>query len=312
MSEVTPAPADAVAPSATTTPDAPKEAAAPPKPPRPEEELDAVLKKLGGLEVKANGKAHKVESVDKLLRYVQRGLPVESELERLAQQRAQLEPVAAILQQLQEGDEDAAEAALEKLLDSGKLDKVAEKRLRRLYEAEQKMAGMSPRERELAEALERERGEKTRLADERQKAEAQRRQQEEQLQVNAIKQHIGSTITKSLETMGLPPKLEPLAVEFMKPIIRASLNAGMPLDPAVLAEKVAPIFDELLSYRVKSLEGDALLKFLGEDTGGKVRKALLARLQGGGKAAAPEAAPAQDKASPQVAGPKGWDPRKLW
>ena len=46
------------------------------------------------------------------------------------------------------------EAALEKLLDSGKLDKVAEKRLKRLYEREQKMEGLSPRERELQAELE--------------------------------------------------------------------------------------------------------------------------------------------------------------
>lgn len=307
MSDAPTAPTDAApveAPAAEAAPPA-----APPKALTPQEELEAVLRKVGGLEVKANGKTHKVDSADKLLRYVQRGLPVASELERLAQQRAQLEPIAAIMQQLQAGDEDAAEAALEQLLDSGKLDKVAERRLRRMYEAEKRLEGLSPREREMAQELEREKGERQRLLEERQKLEQQRQAQEEETQVAAIKQHIGGAITKTLETMQLPPKLEPLAVEFMKPIIRAALQAGMPLDPAVLAERVSPIFDELLTYKARSLDGEALLKFLGDDAGTKVRKALLARLQGAPKAEAPKAAPA----APGGTGPAaGWDPRKMW
>jgi hypothetical protein len=223
----------------------------------------------------------------------------------LAQQRAKLEPVAALLQQLQGGDEDAAEAALEKLLDSGKLDKVAEKRLRRIYEREKSMEGLSERERSLSEQLERERGEKTRLAQEREAQEKQRAAAQEAQQVEAIQAHIGGAIEKSLEMMQLPPKLEALAVNFMKPIIRASLQAGMPLDPQVLAERVGPLFDEMLSYKARNLDGEQLLKFLGDDAGRKVRQALLARLPGQ-KAGAPK----ETKPAESAAGPK-WDPRRI-
>lgn len=302
------APADAtmmpVEGSASQAPQA--EAKAPPA--DPQAELEAVLKKLGGLEVKAGGKTHKVDSIEKLVRYAQRGLPVEQSLETLAKQRAELEPVAALLGQLRDGDEDAAEAALERLLDSGKLDKVAERRLRRLYEREQQMQGMSERERQLAQALEAERAEKGKLAKERE--DFQRRQQEEAeaQQVNAIKAHIGESITKSLELMGLPPKLEAVAVNLMKPIIRASIQAGMPLDPQVLADKVQPVFDELLAYRTKNAEGEALLKLFGDDLGRKYRKALLAKLESGNAPKA--AAPAKADAAP--ASPKGWDPRRTF
>lgn len=301
------APADAtMMPAEGSAPQAPQgEAKAPTA--DPQAELEAVLKKLGGLEVKAGGKTHKVDSIEKLVRYAQRGLPVEQSLEALARQRAELEPVAALLGQLRDGDEDAAEAALERLLDSGKLDKVAERRLRKLYEREQQMQGMSERERQLAQALEAERGEKAKLAKEREEFQRRQAEAQEAEQVNAIKAHIGESITKSLELMGLPPKLEAVAVNLMKPIIRASIQAGMPLDPQVLADKVSPLFDELLAYRTKNAEGEALLKLFGDDVGRKYRKALLAKLEAGN---APKAAPASAKADVASSGPKGWDPRR--
>jgi hypothetical protein len=184
---------------------------------------------------------------------------------------------------------------------------VAERRLRRIYEREQELEKLSPREREYASALEQERTQRQRLENEQKAARERQEQAQEQAQVESIKAHIGTNITKALENMGLPAKLEPLAVEFMKPVIRASLEAGMPLDPGVLAEKVGPLFDEMLSYKAKNLEGDALLKFLGDDVGRKVRKALLAQLKGGEKAAAK---PVEVREAPKSA--PAWDPRKMF
>jgi len=281
--------------------------ATPAAPPDPKAELGAMLKKLGGLKVKAAGKEHVIDSVEKLERYAQRGIPVDQSYEELAKVRAEVEPVKELFAKLRSGSEDEVEAALEQLLDRGVIDKVAERRLRRQYEREQQMEGLSERERALARALEQERNEKSRLAAEQKRlAEQQQRAQEEQ-QVQAIKGYIGDVITKSLETMGLPPKLEPLAGNFMKPIISAALRAGMPLDPAVLAEKVSPLFDEMLQYRTKSLEGEALLKFLGGgEVSKKFRAALLAQLSASKPGAGtpvetkPAAAPAREV----------WDPRK--
>lgn len=309
MSELTPA--AEVAPTPTVSPtqaQAEKPIEKPAAPVDPKAELEAVLKKLGGLEVKAGGKAHKVDSVEKLIRYAQRGLPVEQSMEQLARQRAQLEPVQQLLAQLQSGDDDAAEQALERLLDSGKLDKVAERRLRRIYEREESMKGLSPRERELSAQLEAERSEKMRLATERKQFEERQRAAQEQQQVAAVKEHISGAMTATLDKLGLPPKMEALAVEFMKPVIRATINAGMPLDPEVLADKIQPLFDEMLGYRVKNLEGESLLKFLGDDVGRKVRKALLAQLN---STPAPKTA-APEKPADSAAPGRGWDPRRMF
>lgn len=315
MSDTTAAPA---APAAPTT-NAPAEATLSPAdtgakpaaaPPSAQERLEAVLREVGGLEVKAGGKTHKVDSVEKLLRYAQRGLPVEQSLETLAKQRAELEPVAQVLSQLRDGDEDGAEAALERLLDSGKLDRIAERRLRRLYEREQQMSGMSERERTMAQQLETERAERMKLAKEREDFQRRQVEAQEAQQVDAIKTHIGENIAKSLELMGLPPRLEAVAVNLMKPIIAASIRAGVALDAQTLADRVQPVFDELLAYRTKNAEGEALLKLFGDDVGRKYRKALLAKLESGQAPKQTQGTSAKSEEGPTT--PKGWDPRRIF
>lgn len=272
----------------------------------PKLELEAMLKKMGGLEVMAGGKKHKVDSVEKLIRYAQRGLPVESSLEELSQRRAELEPMQQLLHQLQNGSEDEAESALEKLLDSGKLDKVAEKRLRRQYEREQQMEGLTPRERELKTALEQERESRTKLEKSRQEQTQKEAAAVEAQQVSSIKTHISGAITQTLEKLQLGDKLEPIAVEFMKPIIRASMNAGRPLDPAMLAERIQPMLDQLFELQTRNLEGEALLKRMGPEVGKRMRAALLAQLKGG---APSPAAKTEERASE----PKSiWDPRRMF
>ena len=303
MDDVAATPAAPTSPAVTPT-DAPKEITSAATV-DPRQELEALLKKMGGLEVTAGGKKHKVDSVEKLVRYAQRGLPVESSLEELSQRRAEMEPMAQLLRQLQTGTEDEAESALEKLLDSGKLDKVAEKRLRRQYEREQQMEGLSPREREMKAELESERGARTKMEKERQDQEKTQAAAVEAQQVTAIKTHISGVITKTLESLGLGDKLEPIAVEFMKPIIRASMNAGRALDPELLAEKIQPMLEQLFELQTKNLDGEALLKKMGGDFGKKYRAALRAQLQGGGeKPKAPDEKPA-------ATAPK-WDPRRMF
>lgn len=321
MSEVTAAPAEAVASAPETAPAAP--VAETPKPVDPRVELEAALKKAGGLKVKAGGKEHTIDSLDKALRLMQRGLPVEQSLEEVARAKSELAPMQALLEQLQSGDEDAAESALEKLLDSGKLDKVAERRLRRQFEREKSMEGLTPRERELAAALEQERAEKSKLTEERTRAQKQREEAIERQQVEAIQNHMAGVIDEAFKLLDLGDgRLDAMALNFMKPIIRASLNAGMPLDPQVLADKVGPMLESLhkrqlvaakskpylseaVQEALKEADDATLLKFFGSDIGKKYRRALLGQLNGGTQAQAP-------KTTEAPATPQKWDPRRLY
>lgn len=286
--------------SADTTPK-------PPAPPAdPKVELEALLKKTGGLEVKAGGKVHKLDSLEKLVRYAQRGIPVEQSLEEVAAARAEVEPVKALFAKLKSGNEDEAEAALEQLMDRGVIDKVAERRLRRQFEKEKSLEGLTPREREYAAQLEAERARAQKLEESQKAIEKQRAEALEQQQVRAAQEHVGGVIVSTLKALDLPDKLEPLALQFMKPMIAASLRAGMPLDPSLLAEKVRPVLDQLFEYQVKNLEGEALLKRFPAEVSSRFRKALLAQLNGSKPAAPVETKPSEPAKAPV------WDPRKMW
>lgn len=332
MSEITAAPAEALAPGGTDAPAAPPAETKPPeaKPVDPKAELEATLKKLGGLKVKAGGKEHTIDSMDKLLRYAQRGLPVEQSLEEIAKARAEIDPIKDLFLKMREGTEDEAEAALERLLDSGKLDKVAERRLRRQFEREKSMEGLSPRERELATQLEQERAQKTRLEEQQRQLHEQRQKAAEEQQVAAIRNHMAGAVSEALKLMDLgSEKLDAIAIEFMKPVIRASLNAGMSLDPAALAEKVGPLFEQMHRYQLKTAkqkpylseavqealanaDDETLLKFFGSEVGKKYRQALLKQLNGSPKpvngAAAATATPEQGTTT----GTGKWDPRRMF
>ena len=104
--------------------------------------------------------------------------------------------------------------------------------------------------------------------------------------------------------------MEALAFEMMKPVIRASINAGIPLDPQVLADKVGPVFDELLAYKAKNTKGEDLLKFFGNDVGREMRRALLAQINGG--TPKPAASASGEAPKPSDGNGSRWDPRRLY
>lgn len=247
-------------------------------PPDPVAQINELIAKAG-LKVKANGKEYDVKDIGWLMRQANRGIPIEHSLAELQEQRAQLEPAARMMQALQSDDDDVREAALAKLLGPEKFLSVAEKALRRQFEQERELEGLSPREKEMARKL---REQEATLTDLQKRQLAARQQQEQavyQQQVESYRQHIADNVGEALTQLDLPKEMNSIAVDFMKPIVRQMLNAGMPLDPAVLAEKVAPVFDSLLQYKAKALEGEKLLKFFGDDVGKKYRAALLGQLK---------------------------------
>lgn len=290
-------------PAPAAVPAAPAATPATPAGP-PVNEFETVLKK-SPLKVKAGGKEHVIDSAEKVQRLLSRGLGLEENLETIAKQKAELTPVQQMFERIKSGDL----TAMEEMLDSGKLDQWAEQRLRKHYEREKQQEGMSQREKEMAAALEQERNERQKLDSERKKVEDEKKQQAEAQQLSQVRAHIEGNVIETLKMLDLPPKLSPIAVEFMKPIIRASLGAGVGLDPNVLAEKVRPVLQELFAYQTKGLEGEKLLSLFGDDVGRKYRAALLAKVKGG---SAPIPPPAEGDKKPTEPKPSGWDPRKMW
>lgn len=270
--------------------------------------------KWDGIEYTVKGQKRREADPERVRRLVERGAGFEAELENVAKSKAELAPLAELRELLERGDEDAIERALEGKLGQ-RLDKIAERRLMRQLQREDQFKDMTPRERQMAEALERANAERESLSSQ-QKAAAERAKQEaEQAEVAKYQGAITDSITKTLDALKLPPKLDALAASFMQPLLKAELESGMLLDPAARAEKVEAVLSGIQEWRLANLEGEALLKALGPGVDKKVRAALLARLEGVQQQAAPAQQPSassqgQQRATGTTHTPL-WDPRRL-
>ena len=271
--------------------------------------------KWEGIEYTVKGQKRREADPERVRRLVERGAGFESELENVAKSKAELAPLAELRALMESGDEDAIERALEGRLGK-KLDKIAERRLMREIQREDKYKDMTPRERQMAEELEKANAERESLQTERKTAAERAKQEQEQAEVAQYQGAITESITKTLDMLKLPPKIDALAASFMQPLLKAELESGMLLDPAARAEKVEAVLSGIQEWRLANLEGEALLKALGPGVDRKVRAALLARLEGGSMAPA-SAQQAQQPRAPQTNGTGGtthtpiWDPRRM-
>lgn len=254
--------------------------------------------------IKAGGKEHEIKSREQMERILQRGLPIHQSLEELRTEKEKLEPVAAALRALAEGDEDSAMEVLESLM-GDKFAKVAEKRLMREVEREKKMAGFTDRERQQAAELERLQAQRAQW--ERQQVEARQAAEKQRAEagITQAQQHIAETVGGVLESLGLPKDLGPASMAALRPLISASIAAGTPLDKDALADEVREYHTTALQWAAKGLQGKALLDFFGPEVGKAYKAALLEQHRGRPAVAAPVGgAPVK----PQE--PGAWDPRR--
>ncbi len=274
----------------------------------PMAEALAALDKAGGLRIKAGGKEHKLTS-EQVRRRLEQAMPVEAALESVAKQRQELEPKAKLLETLENGTDDEREAALEKLLGS-KFLSVAEKRLIRQMEQEQKFDGMSERERALAQQLEQERGEKSKLAQEKAAFEKAQRDAEESAEVARYQQQIGEVCVAALKQLELPDKMEPMALRLIKPILHELMAQGQMPTPDFLASRIDEVLTGLVEWRFSGARSETALKrfapALREYSAAQL-KAIQSSRQ------APAAPPSAEKQSGDSVGKMVsiWDPRKM-
>ena len=310
MSDTAPAAAPTGTPAATNDAPNPADNAGgaagdPSQTPDFNSQINAILKQAN-MEFKAGGKSHKVEDIQSLLRLASKGKPIEDSFSQLEQQRAQLQPIAQLIQQLKSDDPEVREQVISKLIGRDQYLALAEASLRRKFAEEQEDAKLSPQEKSMKAQL---RGQQEKLAEFERMKEQQRQAQEQakhEQMTNQYRAHISQNVGKALELMDLPVELNGIAVDFMKPIMRQMLSNNIPLDPQYLAERVGPIFDKLLQHKTSKLEGEKLLKFLGEDVGKRYRKALLGQMQ---PKQPPKPAPSQ---KPEVKADKGPATRFRW
>lgn len=169
--------------------------------------------------------------------------------------------------------------------------------------AEQFLAGelqkemLSPEQRELME-LRKFKGEQetARQQAERQRAEHAKQQHLQQLQQRAAAEY-DTKITEVLAGANLPKT--PYTVKRVAELMHSALSKGYDLDAATAVDMVRQGYGTDLQALVGNLEGDHLVKFLGEDVLKRLRKHDLASLR---KQLQPDSAPAQQ--APQASAPR--------
>lgn len=249
---MTDAPVAAPAAPATAAPNTP------PAPVDPLAEHLGAIERAGGIPVKVNGKTVKM-TMEQLTRYAQKNAPIDSAMQALQKQREELSPKMALLQQLEAGSEDEQTEALEKLLGS-KFVSVAEKRLLKEIQSQQKYEGMSERERQMAQQLERLEGEKRTAEQQRQAMEKAQQDARESQEVAHWQNVLGAVATGALTQLELPERLEPLAIKLVQPVMRELMAAGQVPTADDVAKHIEDVLESVVEWSFRGGRGERALK----------------------------------------------------
>jgi hypothetical protein len=266
----------AEAPEATEA--APAQEAAPRKLPQP-------------VKLKFKGKEETVDDLDQLARWAQMGRGATEVFEQAKRMREEAEVKASRLDKLRGGSLDDRLALLTEAL--GDEEAALQFMEEALYEKRIVPQQLTPEQRQLQEM------QRKLQSYEQEKAQTVKAQQEAELdrQADAIAQQYAKTAADVMSKLGWGAELAPLVLREMLPYAEQALEAGM--EP--VSEDILGMFMEdqraKLGNMVGKLDGEQLLRFLGDDLANKVRKADLARLRAGqAKSAAPrQEAAQQDK-----------------
>lgn len=227
------------------------------------------------LKLKVDGKEEEVE-------YDEEGLKRELQMSRAAQKRmqeaAQLKKdVAALVQSIKENPMEALKSEL------FGVDVKEMVRQQLIREYEESLAPPEDREkmelRRKAEEYER----KVKEFEERQRQEEQARFDEQ------VRVDIRNTLKTALETSGLPQTRETLYE--IAQVMKINLAKGLDLTPEQLASETVRRLEGHTGHYLKALDGEALVKRLGDDVVKKVVKYMVEKTRSQAQAAAPTPPP---------------------
>jgi hypothetical protein len=284
MSDAAPAAAEATAGDVTseqqtTQPAQEAQEAAPRKLPTP-------------VKLKFKGKEESIDDLDALTRWAQTGRGATEVFESAKKMREEAAAQLSKLERMKGGSLEDRLALLTETLgdEEAALQFMEEALYRKRIEPQQ----LSPEQRQMQEMQRKLQAYEAEKAQQTQKAQ----QAELESQADAIAQQYAKTAADVMAKLGWGPELAPLVLREMLPYAEQALEAGM--EP--VSEDIIGMFMEdqqaKLGNFAKQLDGERLLKFLGDDVANKIRKADLARLRGGGAKTQPsEPAPRQRQPS---------------
>lgn len=235
----------------------------------------AVAKKLAQpIELKFKGKTEKVDDLDQLARWAQMGRGATEVFEQAKKLREEAEAKASRLEKLKGGSlDDRLQLLAETLGDEEAALQFMEEALYQKRVAPQQMTAEQRQLAEMQRKLE---------AYEAEKAQATKAQQEAELdrQADAIAQQYAKTAADIMGKLGWGPELAPLVLRRLQPYAEQALEAG--LEP--ISEDIMGLYmqdeQQVFANLAKQLDGEALLRFLGDEVANKIRKHDLARLRG--------------------------------
>jgi hypothetical protein len=253
----------------------------------------ALAKKLATpVELKFKGKVEKVDDLDQLARWAQMGRGATEVFESAKKLREEAEAKASRLERLKGGSvDDRLQLLAETMGDEEEALRFMEEALYAKRVAPQQL---SPEQRQMLEMqrqLQAYKSEKEQTTKAQQEAELER-------QADAIAQQYARTASDIMQRLGWGAELAPLVLRRLQPYAEQALEAGM--EP--ISEDIMQLYlqdeQQVFSNMVSKLDGDTLLRFLGDEVANKVRKADLARLRGGGQKSSQAAQPERQAAKP--------------
>lgn len=227
------------------------------------------------VELKFKGKVEKVDDLDQLARWAQMGRGATEVFESAKKLREEAEAKASRLEKLRGGSFDERLSLLTEALgdEEAALQFMEEAIFQKRIAPQQ----LTPEQRQLQEMqrkLQQYEAEKANTTKAQQQAELER-------QADIIANQYAKTAADIMQKLGWGAELAPVVLREMLPYAEQALEAGM--EP--VSEDIMGMFlsdqQAKLGHLTAKLEGEALLRFLGDDLANKVRKADLARLRKG-------------------------------
>lgn len=265
MSDAPAAPVDAAAT------DAPAEAA-----PESQQPTEAVPRKLPApVKLKFKGKEEAVDDLDTLARWAQMGRGATEVFEQAKAMRQEAEAKAARLDRLKGGSLDDRLALLTETL--GDEESALQFMEEALYQKRIAPQQLSPEQRQMQEL------QRKLQAYESEKAEASKKAEQAEIdrQADAIADQYAKTAAEVMAKLGWGAELAPLVLREMMPYAEQALEAGLePVSEDILGMYMQDQQAKLGNF-VKQLDGEALVRFLGDEVANKIRKHDLQKLRGG-------------------------------
>lgn len=158
-------------------------------------------------------------------------------------------------------------------------DMVAEESMYERMQKEKQEEGLSEREKYYRREMELRDQEINGFRQKQQEQEQARQQSIEEATYNGIAGQIEAAALETMKTLNVPHGLKPMVAQRMVKYIEAALENGMPLDPAGLSHYAMQEIREEHQMMTDPMDGEALVKHLGESAVKKIREYDLARYE---------------------------------